>query len=91
MGRAGGVAAEAREQTESTPGAGSCHPEGAPATREGRPTRRGGSRTAGAVLLTEEQYANLVHLAYERQVSQSEVVREASIFFFSSFRRTVSR
>ncbi len=30
-----------------------------------------------AVLLTEEQYANLRKLAYERQVSQSEIVREA--------------
>jgi hypothetical protein len=30
-----------------------------------------------AVLLTEEQYAALRRVAYERQVSQSEVVREA--------------
>jgi Arc/MetJ-type ribon-helix-helix transcriptional regulator len=30
-----------------------------------------------AVLLTEEQYATLRRVAYERQASQSEVVREA--------------
>lgn len=43
----------------------------------GETTTTPGGLQRVAVLLTEEQYANLRKLAYERQVSQSEIVREA--------------
>ena len=43
----------------------------------GETTKTPGGLQRVAVLLTEEQYAALRRVAYERQVSQSEVVREA--------------
>lgn len=43
----------------------------------GETTKTPGGLQRVAVLLTEEQYAALRRVAYERQVSQSEVMREA--------------
>jgi metal-responsive CopG/Arc/MetJ family transcriptional regulator len=43
----------------------------------GETTKTPGGLQRVAVLLTEEQYEALRRLAYERQASQSEIVREA--------------
>jgi hypothetical protein len=43
----------------------------------GETTKTPGGLQRVAVLLTEEQYAALRRLAYERQESQSEIIREA--------------
>jgi hypothetical protein len=51
----------------------------------GETTKTPGGLQRVAVLLTEEQYAALRRVAYERQVSQSEVVREALEGYFEGF------
>jgi hypothetical protein len=43
----------------------------------GETTKTPGGLQRVAILLTEEQYAELRRLAYERQESQSAIIREA--------------
>lgn len=43
----------------------------------GETTKTPGGLQRVAVLLTEKQYAALRRLAYERQASQSEIIRQA--------------
>jgi hypothetical protein len=50
----------------------------------GETTKTPGGLQRVAILLTEEQYAELRRLAYERQESQSAIIREAFDAYFES-------
>lgn len=53
----------------------------------GESTKTAGGLQRIAVLLTEEQYAELRRLAYERQESQSAIMREALDAYLDSVRK----
>jgi hypothetical protein len=52
----------------------------------GETTKTPGGLQRVAILLTEEQYAALRRIAYERQESQSAIIREAFDAFLASLR-----
>lgn len=52
----------------------------------GETTKTPGGLQRVAILLTEEQYAELRRLAYERQESQSAIIREAFDAFLEASR-----
>lgn len=52
----------------------------------GETTKTPGGLQRVAILLTEEQYAELRRLAYERQESQSAIIREAFDLYLESLR-----
>lgn len=52
----------------------------------GETTKTPGGLQRVAILLTEEQYAELRRLAYERQESQSAIIREAFDTYLESLR-----